>query len=280
MIGPDDPVVPHQAEPRAFLRPIRDLSPESARGIRCLLTDIDDTMTREGRLLDASYRALWRLHEAGIRVVPVTGRPAGWCDLIARQWPVDGVVGENGAVAFYMEGRTLKHIHHPDVATGSVQDALRKLEREILSRVPGSRVAKDQFSRLYDLAVDFREEPPYLDLEDAERIRRICVEQGANAKISSIHVNAWFGTYDKLAMARIFLDRILGIDIDTEPEAVIYCGDSPNDEPMFRFFPLGCGVANIRPFLPMMRHHPAFLTERQDGEGFAEAVDILLERRT
>lgn len=28
-------------------------------------------------------------------------RPAGWCNLIARQWHVDGVIGENGALVFW-----------------------------------------------------------------------------------------------------------------------------------------------------------------------------------
>ena len=59
--------------------------PAAARaGIRFVLTDIDDTLTTDGRLTAAAYGALERFAARGYRVIPVTGRPAGWCDLIAR----------------------------------------------------------------------------------------------------------------------------------------------------------------------------------------------------
>jgi hydroxymethylpyrimidine pyrophosphatase-like HAD family hydrolase len=75
------------------MKPVSEMTAEEAGGIRYVLMDIDDTITREGKLLAVSYDALWKLKEAGLAVIPVTGRPAGWCDLIAREWPVDGVVG-------------------------------------------------------------------------------------------------------------------------------------------------------------------------------------------
>ena len=70
------------------------------RRLEWFFTDIDDTLTSGGLLPPESFEALWMLHESGIRVVPVTGRPAGWCDHIARMWPVSGVVGENGSFFF------------------------------------------------------------------------------------------------------------------------------------------------------------------------------------
>ena len=76
------------------MKPIAQLEP---RGVTSLLFDIDDTLTTEGRLTGAAYAALERFKVAGKRAIAVTGRPAGWCDHIARMWPLDAVVGENGA---------------------------------------------------------------------------------------------------------------------------------------------------------------------------------------
>ncbi len=261
------------------MKKIREIPLEVASQIEIVLTDIDDTLTAEGKLPSESYTALWKLHEAGIRVFPITGRPAGWCDMIARFWPVDGVVGENGAFAFYMQDGRLKRLYHPD-ANQEARQKLKEVERIVLEAVPGARVAQDQFSRLFDLAIDFQEEPPFLGLEAARRIQTLCKQAGAQVKISSIHVNAWFGDYDKLSMTRLFLSKVFGFDIDTEKDSVMFCGDSPNDEPMFAFLPHSCAMANIEPYLGLIQHKPAYVTERIGGFGFKEAADRILELRT
>ena len=190
--------------------PITNLTRDEARRVRTVLTDIDDTLTNDGKLPAEAYSALWRLREAGIRVIPVTGRSCGWCDLIAREWPADAVVGENGAVVYYLDGTHLRVFTHPSVADPAVHERLAAVRDACLREVAGCRVAKDQFSRVYDLAIDFAEEEPRLPLSDAERIRAVCERMGARAKVSSIHVNAWFGEYDKLSMAELFLSSVLG----------------------------------------------------------------------
>ncbi|GHU49168.1 hypothetical protein FACS1894200_07540 [Spirochaetia bacterium] len=196
------------------MKPITEMTAEEARGLTYVLMDIDDTITCRGKLLAASFTALWKLHEAGLKVIPVTGRPAGWCDLIAREWPVDGVIGENGAFAFWEEtngsGRpNLKTLSHPN-AIRNDHSILTNVKERALKAFPDVRVAKDQFARLYDLALDFAEEDPILPLETAERIKNSAVELGAQAKVSSIHVNIWMGVYDKLSMTEAFLSRRFG----------------------------------------------------------------------
>ncbi len=257
---------------------IQDLTREAAGRIRYVLMDIDDTITTEGKLPADSYAALWRLHEAGIRVVPITGRPAGWCDLIARQWPVDGVVGENGALVFWEEDGHLKRIYH-EQAVPNDHAVLKRIEQRVLAEVEGTRVAGDQFGRMFDLAIDFAEEEPRLPLSDAQRIKEICEQEGAVAKISSIHVNTWMGTYDKLSMASRFLALRFGYDDAKQVAEVIFFGDSPNDEPMFTHFPTSVGVANIADYAHLMRVLPAFTTSLKGGVGFAEGVTVLLKRR-
>jgi len=262
------------------LAPIADLPRGEAVGIRFVLFDIDDTITEGGLLPEESYSAIWALRRAGLAAIPVTGRPAGWCDLIARQWPVAGVVGENGAFAFFMRGGHLERLYHP--AAPDIADSRARLERlgaEALRRVPGLRVAKDQAYRLFDLALDFAEEEPDLGLETALRVKELCEAEGARAKVSSIHVNAWFGDYDKLSMSELFLSRILGWDPILYPRAAIFFGDSPNDEPMFERFELSCGVANVRRFAGAMERPPAYATDQPYGRGFAEGIRSILSRR-
>lgn len=262
------------------MRPIEELPAAAARKISLVLTDIDDTLTTEGYLEDEAYAALWRLRRAGMRVVPVTGRPAGWCDLIIREWPVDAVVGENGAFVYHRNTQTkrIDTFVHPSVAGGDVQSRLAEVRNAVLAEVPGSRVARDQFARLYDLAIDFREDPPILGLEEAEHIKRVCERFGARAKISSIHVNTWFGDYDKVSMARLFLADVWKVSAGDQKEVALYCGDSPNDEPMFDFFPNSCAVANIREYEHLLGHPPTYVSNASHGRGFAEIADLLLRR--
>src|SRR5512138_157268 len=137
------------------MRSIDDFGQDAARALRAVLFDIDDTITRDGFLLEASFSAMWRLREAGLVVLPVTGRPAGWCDLIARQWPVDGVIGENGAFAFFQRDGRLERLWHPLAPEpGANAERLSDLGRRALAAFPGLRVAKDQAYRLFDLALD------------------------------------------------------------------------------------------------------------------------------
>lgn len=246
----------------------------AVKNIRYVLCDIDDTITTDGKLSAAAYSALWQLTEHGIHVIPVTGRPAGWCDLIVRQWPVRAVIGENGAFAMYFSKGQLHTLLHPSVAHDTAQ-RLKTIETACLIDVPGCRVAKDQFARKYDLAIDFREDPPYLDLAAAQKIKQICESYGAIAKISSIHVNTWFGNYDKLSMTQLFFKEVL-----QEPalkSTALFFGDSCNDEPMFAFFPFSVAVANILPFVESLTHLPSYVTKEESGAGFAAAVAHLLE---
>jgi hypothetical protein len=262
----------------SVLAPILDLPRPEAAAIRYVLFDIDDTITESGLLPEESYSALWALRRAGIAAVPVTGRPAGWCDLIARQWPVAGVVGENGAFAFYMKEGHLERLFHPKAPDPATTRAkLQRLGEAAILHVPGLRLAKDQPYRLFDIALDFAEEEPILPLATALKIKEICESEGAFAKVSSIHVNAWFGDYDKLSMSELFLSSILGWDPILFPRDVIFFGDSPNDEPMFGRFELSCGVANVRRFVSIMKTPPSYVTEQPFGRGFAEACNYILK---
>lgn len=262
---------------------IQEITKDEAARIRFVLMDIDDTLTQEGKLLAASYTALWKLKEAGLKVIPITGRSAGWCDLIAREWPVDGVVGENGALVFWEELQTcglpvLKAAYHTN-AVRNDHPILKRIQERALREVPGIRVAKDQFARLFDIALDFAEEDPVLPLEAALKVKAIAIEEGAMAKVSSIHVNIWMGKYDKLSMSERFLTERFGWEAGIGDQEVVFVGDSPNDEPMFARFPLSCAVANIRRYEHLIQHFPTFKASKTGGEGFAEIARTILDRK-
>jgi HAD superfamily hydrolase (TIGR01484 family) len=261
------------------MNPLSKLPLEAARSVRVVLTDIDDTVTTEGVLTAKAYGALEELHRAGFIVIPVTGRPAGWCDHIARMWPVDAVVGENGAFYFrYDRERKIMQQHFwagpEELKRNRVK--LDAIEREVLATVPGCALASDQAYRLADLAIDFCEDVPALPEAEVDRIVSIFEGAGAQAKVSSIHVNGWFGDYNKLSMAKILLADVFGLDWEQARKAVIYAGDSPNDEPMFEAFSLSVGVANIQSFAHRLTHRPAYITEGHSGDGFAELAALLL----
>jgi hypothetical protein len=268
------------AEPN--MRPVSALPLEVARNLMGILTDIDDTLTTDGRLPAAAYGALERLHESGLSVVPITGRPAGWCDMVARFWPVAGVVGENGAFYFRYDHAARRMIRQFAAGPAERAQNRRKLDvlaARILKDVPGAAVAADQLYREADLAIDFREDVAPLSAEAVDRIVTLFEAAGAVAKMSSIHVNGWFGEYDKLSMTRVFVRDALGLDLDAARSRFVFCGDSPNDEPMFDFFPFACGVANVRDFAARMKALPAFVSAAPGGAGFVEIADKVLAAR-
>ncbi len=264
------------------MTPLHEFPAAARNRIRYVLTDIDDTLTSEGRLPACAYVGLERLHEAGIRVAPITGRPAGWCDHIARMWPVDAVVGENGAFYFHYDRenrRMLRRYWKNSAERAEDRERLNAVRERILAEVPGCAVASDQPYREADLAIDFCEDVPPLPREAVSRIVAIFEEAGARAKVSSIHVNGWFGEYDKLGMTGRLFQEVFGEDMPAVRESVVFAGDSPNDEPMFGYFPNAVGVANVRDFSDLIATPPRWITTARGGEGFSELADLLLEAR-
>jgi HAD superfamily hydrolase (TIGR01484 family) len=264
-----------------IMKPIEKIPQTVRTAIRYVLSDIDDTLTLNGRLPAVVFTAMERLKQANIRIIPITGRPAGWCDHIARMWPVDGVVGENGAFYFRYDDRQRKmqrRYFKSDKQRSADRQKLEKLKIEILKRIRGCCVSADQAYREADLAIDYCEDIPRLPMEDVDRIVRLFEAAGARAKISSIHVNGWFGEYDKLTMTRMLFEEIFKVNLENAIETIIFIGDSPNDVPMFRFFPHSVGVANVLQFKDKITDKPAWVTRQEGGYGFAEMVDRLLER--
>ena len=246
--------------------------------IQVVLCDLDDTLTLNGKLPAAAYAALEAIQDAGRTTVVVTGRPAGWCDLIARLWPVDGVIGENGAFYFrydtkrkQMERRFLRSNEQ------RLKDRKRLLGWFIAlqEEYPAIRLAADQDFRISDIAIDVCEDIVPLSDSEVAALMSALTRYGATVKLSSIHVNAWIGQFDKLSMSKTYLSDELGIAEHEMAKRVLFIGDSPNDEPMFRFFKVTVGVQNIKKYIESLECRPAFVTDAPGGTGFAEMVRLL-----
>lgn len=245
-------------------------------GIKYVFTDIDDTLTDHGQLGPEAYGALWDLKRRGLHIIPITGRPAGWCEMIARLWPVDGVIGENGGFYFRYTNKEMKRkFFFDEEAQKQNRSKLDNLAKKILKEIPGSAVASDQFSRLMDLAIDFCEDVKPLGHDQVKKIVKIFENAGAQAKVSSIHVNGWFGNYDKLSMCRTFVKEEFNEDLDKINSQCVFVGDSPNDEPMFGFFNNSFAVANIKKFISDLKQKPKFVATLEGGHGFVEIAQRL-----
>jgi HAD superfamily hydrolase (TIGR01484 family) len=261
------------------VQPLAEFARAERPALRGVFCDVDDTLTTDGRLTADAYSALERLEQAGLLVIPITGRPAGWCDHMARFWPVHAVVGENGAFYFQYDrtARTMHRAFVDDAATRAAHRArLDAVREEILAAVPGSKIAADQQYRETDLAIDYCEDVEALPRTSVERIVAIMARHGMTAKVSSIHVNGWFGRYDKLTMIRRLMRERFDIDLDAARERYVFIGDSPNDAPLFGYFPHSVGVANIRDFEDRLTHAPRYVTLARGGAGFCELADALL----
>ncbi len=262
------------------LSPITEWKKEERANIRGVFTDIDDTLTTNGRVPATAFLAMERLQNADFLVVPVTGRPAGWCDMIARTWPVDAVVGENGALAFRYDP-TVGQIQrlYADRAELRAQkmQRLEVIRNEILDQVPAARVSADQVYRETDLAIDIAEDVTPLNNELIDIIVSIFKRHDATVKVSSIHVNGWFGNYSKLTMTHHMMSEFFNIDLDISKTQYVFIGDSPNDSAMFGYFTKAVGVANLQDVAWRCESLPTWITRQPRTAGFIELAESLLD---
>ena len=254
------------------------LAPTSTfASVRFVLTDMDETLTHRGRLSARTYDAMERLQTAGVKVLPVTAAPAGWCDQMARMWPVDGVIGENGGLYFRRDAEehgVTREFWHGEETRQEIADRLAAIGQEIVAAFPSTVLADDQPFRLASLAFA-------MPNSEAERQAISTALRAANADVTlnNLWILAWMGGYDKLAMARRVLARTYGVDIEADRDAVMYCGDSTNDAPMFGHFRHTVGVSTVRRYLSEIPVPPRWITQGPGGDGFVEAADAVIASR-
>jgi HAD superfamily hydrolase (TIGR01484 family) len=257
-----------------------------------LYFDVDDTVTWRGELPEVAARALYKAKDAGLSLVAVTGRSASWGELLLRLFPLDAVIAETGALCMHLvddaqtpEGRRVAVMHsEPD--DGVRRENARRRQAaadEVLATVPSARLALDNMGRVYDTAFDLVEDGPAVDETAQKEIWHILEKHGLRIAQSSVHINAWFGRFDKATMVARYLEEVCKTSFENEIDTLMYAGDSKNDGEMFAAVSLSVGVANIAPHLSALTARgqaPAYLTDKDGGHGFAELVDRLVDART
>lgn len=274
------PLDPHQGgTSSARPRPLAELPAAALAGVAGLMTDIDDTLTREGAIEPAALDALQALAAAGVPVVAITGRPVGWSRPFAAAWPVAAIVPENGAVALIREGDRVVTEYAQDATTRAANaQRLQAAAARVLREVPGATLAQDSAGRETDIAIDHAE---FAQLPPAaiDQVVALMRSEGLTATVSSIHVNGWIGGHSKWTAAQWMVQRLFGRELAPEIGRWLYVGDSTNDQLMFRHFPLSVGVANLMHFAAQLSDWPAYITERERGAGFAEVAGRVLAFR-
>ena len=264
------------------MKNLSTMSLSQVQQIKYILTDIDDTLTSNGMLKSNAYASMEKLSNEGYIIIPVTGRCAGWCDHIARMWPVGGVVGENGAF-FFSYDHASKKMNNVYSQTANEREKnfalLKQLKNKILNQVPGTAEASDQEYRITDLAIDFAEDVSKLPENKINQIVQIAKQNGAIAKISSIHVNCWIGTHNKLSTSLNMLKENFGLSDKEIQNKVVFIGDSPNDSTMFGFFENSVGVANVVDLVDSIEILPKYLTSNFSGDGLVELANFIIDRK-
>ena len=242
-----------------------------------VLTDVDDTLTWEGKLPPESLIALNDLQQAGIKIVAVTGACAGWCDHIAQLWPVDAVLGENGA--FILEKRD----GFLDIRANEPLDKLRQEQEklkfqvlDILKAYPELHLTLDQSYRLCEVSIDIGQNRPKVDGFIVEEIIAKIEKLGAHATASSIHINAWYGAHSKKTTSLRYLKE-KGLSDSDILQHCCYVGDSLNDQQMFAALPKSVGVANIAHYWSKLLSRPSIVMTKPGGYGFAQFAQQLLQ---
>ncbi len=272
------------------LKPLSEWPIDARRQIKGVFTDIDDTLTTDGAITSNALQALHDLKSQGYTVVAITGRPVGWSEPFAQAWPVDCIVAENGSVALSKDLLLNKNsISHASILNSMLsksyqEDALvrqhnyahlscvlTRIERE----VQGAKRSTDSVGRETDIAID-HSEFTHLSPEKIAEVVRIMQSEGLQATVSSIHINGWMGSHNKLQGAHWIVRALFGRDLAQEMHRWVYVGDSTNDQLMFEAFENSIGVANIARFLPELKHHPRYLTQGERGAGFAEVAACLI----
>lgn len=254
------------------MKPLSETSKKEFSRVKYVLTDMDDTLTYHGKLPAETYTSLEQLQSAGIKVIPVTAAPAGWCDLMVRMWPIDAVIGENGGFYSATRDSRIQSVFWLNASErADAQRRLTTLHQQLKNSVPSAKISDDQHFRLTTFAWERPSNPI-----DMQHMIKAVISSGAHVTVNSLWVLAWFGEFDKLAMTRRMMRETYQFDIDSERHEVVYVGDSTNDGPMFEHFPNSVGVSTAVNFLSELSKEPMWVTKGPGGAGFVEVANSII----
>ncbi len=255
------------------------LGAEAARALTCVAFDLDDTVLDHGRLGLEAFAALHALARAGVDLVATTGRPSGFAEVVARQWPVSAAIAENGAVAWERgaDGRVVVSDPLPSGERAERRAELMRVAAAIQSAFPAIDLADDNWARRTDVALDIGEHQR-VEPDVVARARTLAESMGARTFASSVHMHLTFDLSDKATGFAALATRRGRDPVRALAEAA-FVGDSGNDAAAFAAFGLTFGVSNVRAHLTALPVPPRFVSPSPMGRGFAEVADRILALR-
>lgn len=245
--------------------------------IKYFFSDVDDTITTDGRLEVEALQALYKLKDKGIETILVSGGSAAQALTYINQWPIKAIITETGALAYYRnEDNCIKKWINPRLDIYSYEDKKDKhFLEELYGRVRRVKLSQDSFGRLYDIAIDYNQVEPFLNQNEVDEVLKTCKELNVSYQVSSIHINCFFGNYNKKNAIEEFVHFLYDKSFYDIKNESAYAGDSKNDELPFSMFKYTFAVANIKKYLKDMKYKPVIVVKGVGSKGFAEIVDHL-----
>ena len=240
------------------------------KNIRLVATDMDGTLTQQGKFTHALLQALEELAAADIEVLIVTGRSAGWVSGLAAYLPVAGAIAENGGV-FYPNNHEAPVALTPFPDLAMHRQRLAQTFQQLQSEFPHIQESADNRFRITDWTFDIQG----LELAHIQRLADLCQQLGWGFTYSNVQCHIKSLKQDKatglLQVLRQYFPQLT-------PTQVLTVGDSPNDESLFdqRCFPISVGVANVLDYAKQLTHQPTYITTSAEGKGFCELAQHVI----
>jgi HAD superfamily hydrolase (TIGR01484 family) len=250
--------------------PLFPLNNTDLSDIRLIASDVDGTLTQNGKFSSDFISTLIDLQSAGIKVLLVTGRSAGWVSALVNYLPVEGAIAENGGLFLQPNGTQDLLSSVPNLSRHRI--LLENTFHHIKQLFPNLLTSTDNQFRITDWTFDVDN----LSTEDIQAISSQCHQMGWSFTYSNVQCHIKPIHQDKATGLMSVLKKYFP---ELNSQQVLTVGDSPNDEAMFDadLFPLSVGVANIRHYQDQMLHLPKYLTQASEFAGFSELAKLLLQ---
>jgi HAD superfamily hydrolase (TIGR01484 family) len=239
--------------------------------VRLVATDMDGTLTRKGKFTSGLLQSLQDLATAGIMVVIITGRSAGWVSGLAYYLPIVGAVAENGGL-FFLGGSEKPVALTPIPDLIAHRQHLASAFQQLQTQFPQIQESADNRFRVTDWTFDVQS----LSTDDLKTLSNLCQQMGWGFTYSNVQCHIKPLGQDKAnGLSQVLREYFP----QYTSQQVVTVGDSPNDESLFdeRYFPISVGVANVLEYANQLQHQPVYMTTEAEGEGFCELARMIID---
>ncbi|MEB3337969.1 MAG: HAD family hydrolase [Leptolyngbyaceae bacterium] len=239
------------------------------QNIRFIATDMDGTLTHQGKFTQSLFQAFDHLANQGIQVLIITGRSAGWVSGLVHYLPVVGAIAENGGL-FYPAPSAVAQPLTPITDLVLHRQQLAEVFQRLQAKFPDLQESSDNRFRLTDWTFDVAG----LTLAEIQQLAEHCQAWGWGFTYSTVQCHIKPLHQDK---ATGLLQVLKQHFPNYRPDQILTVGDSPNDESLFNTsqFPLSVGVANVLAYADQLAHQPAYVTTAAEAAGFCELAKLI-----